>query len=45
VSDEVWEHKKGRVWQIVQKLTYENRALRYQVRVLQARARRIEGEK
>jgi hypothetical protein len=40
VSDEVWEHKKGKVWKLVEKLTQENRALRYQVKVLQARARR-----
>jgi hypothetical protein len=38
-SDAVWEHKKGRVWRLVEKLERRNRTLEYQVRVLQARLR------
>lgn len=38
-GDEIWEHKKGRVWRLVERLTVENRGLRYQNRVLQARLR------
>jgi hypothetical protein len=38
--DEIWEHKRGRIWLLVKRLVEENRALRYQVKVLQVRARR-----
>ena len=38
-KDEIWEHKKGRIWQHVRKLEQENRALRYANKVLQHRAR------
>lgn len=41
--DEIWEHKKGQVWLLVKRLTLENRSLRYQVRVLQARVERREA--
>jgi hypothetical protein len=36
-GDEIWEHKKGRVWLLVKKLERENKDLRYQVKVLQTR--------
>lgn len=42
-GDEIWEHKKGQVWRIVERLTFENRALRYQVKVLQMRLRKHEA--
>ena len=39
-GDEIWEHKRGRIWLLVRDLTQENRALRLQVRTLQARVGR-----
>ncbi len=39
-GDAIWEHKKGRVWLIVQRQERDLRTLRYQVKVLQARCRR-----
>ena len=39
-ADPIYEHKKGRVWQIVARQEKEIRALRYQVKVLQVRCRR-----
>ena len=39
--DEIWEHKRGRIWLLVKKLTQENLVLRYQVKALQARNRRL----
>ena len=35
--DEVWEHKRGKVWRVVEKLEHENRVLRWQLKVLRAR--------
>lgn len=40
MSDEIWEHKKGRIWLLVRRLELENRVLRRQVRILQARLAR-----
>lgn len=45
MADAIYEHKKGKAWQIVGKLERENHTLRYQVRVLQARLRRVAGPK
>jgi len=39
--DPIWEHKRGKIWILVRRLTQENEALRYQVNVLQARARGV----
>lgn len=43
-GDAIWEHKKGRVWLIVKRQEEEIAALRYQVRVLQARLRRADRQ-
>lgn len=43
-ADAVWEHKKGKVWRLVEKLERQNRTLIYANRVLQARVRRLDAD-
>lgn len=40
-GDEIWEHKRGRVWLLVRKLEIENRKLRAENRRLAIERRRV----